>query len=205
MTATRIRWVVLALLYAAFHFWYGGSGDPLSSAEVGEYAVLAEALGSESAERLTAFAATDDGGEFVMVNLNLYRDEPVYADGRDVEGTSEEIEVRYTSKMVPRLLARACHPLISVEPVLNLGGQGEFERTLWDRATMVRYRSRRDFLDILLKSDFSKDVAHKFAALERTHSFPSTPVISLVTMRLVPLLALACIGLLLDRILGRAR
>jgi hypothetical protein len=34
MTAMRIRWAVLALLYLSFHLWYGGSGDPISPAEM---------------------------------------------------------------------------------------------------------------------------------------------------------------------------
>ena len=30
MTASRIRWALIAVIYAAFYFWYGGSGDPIS-------------------------------------------------------------------------------------------------------------------------------------------------------------------------------
>jgi len=204
VTGSPIRWAVLALLYAVFTVWYGGSGDSLTAEETERFVGLAEVREPQFADAIRKLAGSDDGGEFVMVNLNAYREEPEYADGREVEGTAEEIENRYLSKMVPRLLARACHPLVAVTPIVHLGS-GEGERFPWDRATMVRYRSRRDFLEIILTTDFDQDVDHKWAALLRSHSFPSTPRISFVTMRLLPFLFLVSLGLLLDRIFDRRR
>ena len=58
------------------------------------------------AVRLLDFARGDDGREFFMANLNRYRAEPRYADGRGTGGTSsEEVDFRYARKMLPRLLA----------------------------------------------------------------------------------------------------
>ncbi len=85
-----------------------------------------------------------------------------------------------------------------------MGGEGELERTEWDRVTFIRYRSRRDFLEFILESDWNEDAEHKWAALERTYSLPAVPQVMLVGVRLVPFLVLVCIGLLLDRIFGRA-
>jgi hypothetical protein len=203
MTASKIRWSFLALLYVVFHFWYGGNGTPLTPNEVTRFIELAETLGPEAAGKFKQFALSDDGREFVMVNLNQYRDQPIYKDGRSTDETSEEVETKYTSQMLRRLLARASHPLISVEPIQNFPGEGEVKRTLWDRVTMVRYRSRRDFLEIVLMYNFHEDVQHKWAALLNTHSLPSTPRISWVGVRLIPFLALLCLGLILDRWLGR--
>lgn len=56
---------------------------------------------------------------------------------------------------------------------------------------------------LLLETDWSEDVEHKWAALERQHHLPATPQVMLVGVRLVPFLLLVCIGLLLDRVFGR--
>jgi len=205
MTASRIRWGILVLVYLVFHFWYGGNGNALTSSEVTRYVELAEGLGPKAAESFKDFAQSDDGREFVMVNLNLYRDFPVYQDGRITGESSEKVEAKYTSQMLRELLLRGSHPLVSVVPIQNFPGEGEVTRTLWDRATMVRYRSRRDFLDIALTTDFHENVQHKWAALEKTHSLPSTPLIWGVGVRLIPFLALLCLGLILDRLLDRKK
>ena len=204
MTASRIRWLVLALVYGAFYVWYGGSGTPMSDAEVERFVAIAAERDERAAAVIRKFASTDDEKEIVMVNLNQYRERAAYEDGRETEGSAREAESRYISKIVPRLFARACHPLVGVDPIVHMG-LGEAVRHPWDRATMVRYRSRRDFLEFMLSPEFDVDVDHKWAALERTHVFPSTPVISFATIRTVPLLLLLSVGLLLDRVLDRAR
>lgn len=198
-------WVALAALYAVFLYWYGGYGAPLSEEEVRGIAERVEpaAPSPEAAARLLEFARSDDGREFYMVNLNRYRSEPRYADGRDAGGASaEEVDSRYTGRMIPRLLARACHPWVAVQPILTLAdypGAPHF-----DRVTLVRYRSRRDFLDIVVTDSWREDAEHKWAALELAHSFPARPVISLLGPRAALLGALFAVGVAL-RAAGRRR
>ena len=83
-------WIVLALVYAVFLYWYGGYGTPLSEVEVAALAAQLERVdpSSEVAPRLLEFARNDDGREFFMVNLNRYRQQPRYADGRSTDGLS---------------------------------------------------------------------------------------------------------------------
>jgi hypothetical protein len=198
-------WLSLAVVYAAFLFWYGGSGAPLSAAEVQS---VAERIGRVAADpdagtRLLEFARTDDGREFFMVNLNRYRAEPRYADGRNTGGASaEEVERSYTGKMLPRLFVRACHPWVMVLPIQALAG---YEGApVFDRVTLVRYRSRRDFLDIVLTDAWAEDAEHKWAALELAHSFPAQPAITLLGPRAAVLGAMFAIGVAL-RAAGRRR
>jgi len=215
LTASRIRWVILAGIYAVFLFWYGGSGDPISPKEAEQYIAIAEAKNSrqdarergddDALAKLREFMATDDGQEFVMVNLNVYRDAPRYADGREASGSAEEAELEYQRRIVPHLFVRAIHPLVMVEPAVSFTGIGDFERQDWSRVNLVRYRSRRDFLDFILKTSWAQDADHKWAALSRSHAMAATPRISFATVRLVPLLILVVIGLLLDRIGARSR
>ena len=204
MTASRIRWVVIFLLYAVFHVWYGGNGSPLSADEVEHYASRARELGGPDVEeRFRKFASSDDGKQFVMVNLNKYRERPEYRDGREVDLSSREVEQLYLADVIPELLVRACHPVIVVDPILTIAGEGDFERTAWERIALARYRSRRDFLEIFLETQVG--TVHKWAALERSHTMPSVPRIWGVGVRVVPFLLLLCVGLLLDRIFGARR
>jgi len=66
-------WIAAAAAYAAFYFWYNGRRRPLAPHEVEDYIARLRASAVEaSAERLEtlrAFLASDDGGEFYMVNL----------------------------------------------------------------------------------------------------------------------------------------
>ena len=197
---------MILLLYAAFHVWYGGSGTPLSAEEVEHYSARArELIGPEGEARFREFASSDDGEEFVMVNLNKYRERPEYRDGRDVDLSSREVEQLYHADVVPKLLVRACHPVIVLDPLLTIAGEGLFERTDWERVALARYRSRRDFLEIFLETSSQVDIAHKWAALERSQTMPSVPRLWGVGIRVVPFLLLLCVGLLLDRIFGARR
>jgi hypothetical protein len=191
-------WLPLAVLYVAFLFWYGGFGAPLSDEEVRGVAERLEAVAPspELAARLVEFARSDDGREFFMVNLNRYRAEPRYEDGRDTGGASaEEVDRRYTGRMVPRLLARACHPWVMVEPILTLADFPGAPR--YDRVTLVRYRSRRDFLDIVATDTWREDAKHKWAALEIAHAFPASPSFTLLGPRAIVLGILFAVGVAL--------
>ncbi len=197
MTASRIRWLVIVLIYAVFHYWYGGNGQPMTPEEVEHYVARAADVSPETADRVRQIAATDDGKEFVMVNLNKYRPEPQYADLRDVTGSSQEVEQKYFSMVVPKLFARACHPIVVTDPVVKM--VGDADRIEWERIALARYRSRQDFLEIILDPEFNIGVEHKWAALETSHTMMTVPQLWGVSVRLVPLLLLLVIGLLLDR------
>ena len=215
LTASRIRWAILAVIYAAFFFWYGGSGDPISPEEAEQYITIAEERNSrqgaqergdgDALAKLREFMENDDGQEFVMINLNVYREAPLYADGREASGSAQEAEMEYGRRIAPHLFVRAIHPLLMVDPAFSFGGIGDFERQDWSRVTLVRYRSRRDFLDFILKTSWMQDADHKWAALGRSHALAATPRVSFATVRLAPLLFLIVIGLLLDRIGARSR
>lgn len=196
-------WLPLALLYGLFLYWYGGFGTPLSADEIHdlEARIAQMAPTSEVGERLLEFARSDDGREFFMVNLNRYRATPRYADGRDTGGASaEQVDRRYTGRMIPRLLARACHPWIRVAPILALAGE---DAPAYDHVTLVRYRSRRDFFAIVVTDRWREDADHKWAALEIAHSFPSRARIRLPGPRAGAASVLLLVGLLLNCRRGR--
>ena len=67
----------------------------------------------------------------------------------------------------------------------------------WHYVAMVRYRSRRDFLRFALEIEREDIVAHKWAAIEKTHVFPVEPMVSLLAVRTLVAAALVLAGALL--------
>ena len=65
----------------------------------------------------------------------------------------------------------------------------------WTRGALMRYRSRRDMLEISSNPAFSGSHDFKIAAMEKTIAFPLDPWFQLGDPRLVLALILAVIGL----------
>lgn len=194
-----MRWVALALVWGAFSFWYTSLGGPLSEAEIDGYLERAASQGrdGEALAMLEAFMRADDGGHFVMVNvLDLA---PVDA---------EENMGRYMAHMWPALLSRACHPIFagsSVATAMDLSGVTEAAggAEVWDQAALMRYRSRRDLLDIAFDPAFVEPHVFKMEALTKTIAFPVKPVLAFGDPRLLLAALLLIVGLLIDRVLAR--
>ncbi len=64
------------------------------------------------------------------------------------------------------------------------------------RASIVRYRSLRDFLNIYTDPNVQSGVNHKFASTTYTEARPTSPVISLVSIQLASACIFCLIGLL---------
>ena len=80
------------------------------------------------------------------------------------------------SYMWPALLRRACHPVIggrALADALDLWGIEGAER--WSMAGLMRYRSRRDLLEIADHPGFRDAHPFKEAAMAKTIAFPIAP------------------------------
>jgi hypothetical protein len=196
--------VSCSLLYLLFLWWYGGRGTPMSVAEV--EALLervrrnaestAVSSGPELLPLLRELTAADDGREFVMVNLIRYRSKAAYPPGWDYGDDPRAADARYNRAVLPLLLKRGCIPVFfgrSAGKFLAPNGSEP-----WDCVGLVRYRSRRDFLDFCV--DLARDRAdvHKWAAMETTQVFPVTAQVSLAMIRVVVALALGLVVLLVS-------
>jgi len=189
-------WIALALLYAIFRLWYDGGGGPLTPAEVERYVAILEERGTEAAriEEVREFLEGDTGSDFVMANFIHFEDRP---DAR------EELD-RYMAHMLPALFARACHPVLAgpvVGPALDVWGIEGGER--WSLVGLVRYRSRRDMIEIATDPAFREAHAHKTAAMAQTLAIPTEPFLLLGSPRWLVAGALALLGALLQLALGR--
>ena len=105
----------------------------------------------------------------------------------------------YMEHMFPALFARASHPVVAGDAIfaaLDIVGIEGAES--WDSAGLVRYRSKRDLLEIASNPVFDEKHDYKVAALEKTIAFPITTQVNLGDPRLI-LGLLTVIGVLLAR------
>lgn len=196
-------WIGAIVLYAGFYLWYDGLRRPLLPEEVEAYMTRLEESPIEAspAQRaaVRAFLEADDGGEFLMVNLVRVHQQPVRAPGDDTPRPAREVLEGYTGHFMPALLWRAGHPAL-----LALGAGGYLEQWNvdadpgWSFAGVIRYRSRRDMIELVLDPRFADAHLFKQAAIERTFAFPARPGLIAFSPRIVVALVLALLAALVQ-------
>jgi len=181
----------LIAIYLIFLRWYKGGGKPLSTAEIEDYMAR---IGERQEASLRAFAEADDGRAFYNVNLVTLRAKAIYEDGRVFEGSSREANSKYGRAVLPELFKRASHPIL-LSSTLGVLGSEASNSAKWERINLVRYRSRRDLLDMVASQRWQENNAHKRAAVELTEIYPVAGFSSTLPALLVGM-ALIIIGLL---------
>lgn len=202
-------WAGPLLAWLAFCFWYGNTAGPLSAEEIERFAEQARQSGRAEAQiaDLRRFMEQDDGDQFLMVNLLLLAGSGAAgASGPSALSgeSSEALMARYMEYMLPAMLRRASHPAL-VGPALfqamDLAGIEGAED--WGSVGLVRYRSRRDLMEIALNPVFAGKHEFKVAALEKTIAVPMAPDLYLSDLRLLLLLVLLSLVGLADALWRR--
>ena len=164
-----LLWLIALLTYALFYCWYVGFRSRVTPAEVEEtMAILDAGLVDETRKsHLRHFLANDDGKDFVMVNL-LELAKPRKESSKNLNA--------YQKIFLGQLLRAAGHPILIARAasgnIENVACQ-EFDN--WTAAGMVRYRSRRDLMEILPATIGSEHHELKLSALDKTYAFPASP------------------------------
>jgi hypothetical protein len=116
----------------------------------------------EDLARAMAATSPEDDGPVWMVNLMRYRPRAEYSDGRPTELTGMEADDLYA-------------PLDSLSAVgARIVFLGEVETQLlgdpppWDRVAVVRYPTRRSFIEMQQRPDFVEHHVHKDAGMAAT-------------------------------------
>lgn len=203
MTRTQWIWLILVVLYASFFGWYTSFGGPLDDEEIAHYMARLESREPspppEALARMRKFMQEDTGDDFVMINVIDMYETPLQIEGVEKGESSSEVLSRYMEYMYPALFARASHPVLfgqaanSAMDLMNADGMGD-----WTNGAGMRYRSRRDMLDIATNPAFAGSHAFKVAAMRKTIAFPIDPWIQLGDPRLVLALLLGLIGSVLS-------
>ena len=194
------RRALFGVLYGGFLLWQNRwFSDPLTEAEVDDYLDRADrgaskALTEEERANFRNFLVADDGKPFYMVNLMEYRKEAVYEDGLfpDVKTGAEANEL-YGKAVIKELLKRGSYPVFLSKKIgnfLNAGAETDF----FEEVGIVRYRSRRDLLEMITSADFVSAEPHKWASMKNTVVVPSRKVILLDPSVIVPLILLILFG-----------
>ena len=167
--APTLIWLIALLTYALFYCWYIGFRSRVTPAEIERtMAILDAGLVDETRKsHLRHFLANDDGKDFVMVNL-LELAKPRKESSKNLNA--------YQKIFLGQLLRAAGHPILIARAasgnVENVACQ-EFDN--WTAAGMVRYRSRRDLIEILPATIGSEHHELKLSALDKTYAFPASP------------------------------
>ena len=195
MTVTKWTWLVIVVIYLGFFSWYSSFKAPLSPQEI-EYYVEKVNGTSEELASFRKFMEEDDGDDFVMINIMEIYDTPMQIEGVEPGETTDQVLAKYMEYMFPAMLSRASHPVfrgnaasLRAMDIMNADGM-----ETWTGAAGVRYRSRRDMIEISTNPEFAGRHEFKVAALAKTIAFPVAPFSYLGDPRLILALLLGLIG-----------
>lgn len=118
--------------------------------------------------RLRRWAEADDGKPVYMLNLMRYYDPPRAYPGAptDFSGTAEQANAHYERGVTPLVLRCESYPLLTGRAQgTNLTPSApEFDE--WNRVLLMRYPSRRAFLDLLADPAYAKLWPYKAMAVQ---------------------------------------
>lgn len=163
--------LVLTLLVSAWQIpaFYS---KPISNQEAEDYLAIIQQseLPSEAREELLTslvpFMAADDGQPIYMLNLmRFYRELRTIASNESFN-TPQEANAYYESKTLALLARNGGQPLyMGTINSPNVLVQDD-ELNHWDRLLLIRYPSRRDFLNLLTDPDYALLAPYKMMSLK---------------------------------------
>jgi hypothetical protein len=154
-------WISLLVIYSSFFIWYTDLGGKLTDDEIEYYANKFESnalkdgrvLEPRIKELLQKFMEEDSGKQFIMINVIDMSENPTFPDGTVSEESPDVLMNEYMEHMYGELLKRASHPAYmgsAVNDSMDLVGIENAE--VWETAALIRYKSRRAFLEIVTPS-----------------------------------------------------
>ncbi len=117
-----------------------------------------------------ATTAPDEDRPVWMVNLMKYRDVADYADGRDSTISGQEADDLYSP--LDSLAAVGARPVFFGEVDQQLLG----DAPVWDRIGVVKYPTRKSFIDMQSLPTFQESHQHKDAGMESTIVMGTQPM-----------------------------
>ena len=145
------------------------------------------------------FMEEDDGKDFFMVNFLDYNESPETMPATGKGASSSNLMNYYMEYMYPEMFKRASHPVFFSDvffPAMDIVSAEGMED--WDNVAFVRYRSRKDMLEIGLNPIFDERHLYKIEALDKTIAIPvETPFLN--DLRFILFFLLLTLGLVIDR------
>ena len=175
-------WILVPIVYAIFSFWYFNWRGPITSEEVDAFMVSFNQIeGSEhtDAEIFREFLEQDDGGEFVMLNLVQLHQAEVDHPLSGEKMSASKLVGEYFGPFALALLKRGGHPVFQARTVGgNIDSWNADNNESFGLTGMMRYKSRRDLVELIVDPGFADAHIYKLAAIERTISYPTRIMMS---------------------------
>jgi hypothetical protein len=201
-----LLWAVPAGFYLVFCWWYTDFAGPLTKTEIDGYGARLAELGfsPDRVARMRRFMEEDSGRQFLMVNIIDMAAEPRPVAGVPAGESAAALLARYMEHMWPALLSRACHPAFAGRAVFQtMDVEGISGAEHWSQAALMRYRSRRDLMDIVTNPAFAGRHEFKLAAMDKTIAFPVETQLYLSDLRVLLLVVLLALVAMTDLVLYR--
>ena len=175
--STIAIWGVAALLYLGFRGWYENWRGALRPEEVDHYLALAEQTSTAEVNDMAAirrFLEEDDGKEFVMLNLVRLHPKSVPHPHTGELTRPRDLLRGYIGDFMPTLLRHGGLPLLQARKVgPYVDAWGTEPDPEWTIVGYMRYRSRRDMIQLVTNPRFLNGHSLKIAAIDKTFSFPT--------------------------------
>ena len=190
MVKYLVIWACGLAVYGVFWFWHSGLQAPLLRDEITDqlahYAHLyKDGTDADRRARLRGFLAADDGGEVFSVHLIRMRARPLPIDNmRAGYFSSFDVLGKYADMIRWPLFIRAGYPVLIMPAVsLNLEAWGAAARTEWTHMAIIRHRSRRDMMALIMDPDFAAHYKFARAAMEAHFTFSAAPAMQFLILR----------------------
>lgn len=197
-----VVWGLSLALWLLFSWWYTNTEGPLTTEEIDHYLGLLEQRGidPERADAMRTFLESDSGDDFAMINIIEMNSSLPDLDGLAPGATAAEAMDAYMTHMYPALFSRASHPVMfGTAATTAVDVWGIENARAWSQGALVRYRSRRDLMEIATNPDFNGPHEYKVAAMNKTIAFPLDPWFQAGDPRLLLGVALLIFALLFGR------
>lgn len=178
MLTSLIILISAFLFYAIFLLWYVGFQKPLSKIEIDYYIKEYSKFDNSEAELidLRNFLEKDTGKSFVMVNSILLKKKPDLVEGVKEGDTSLQTLINYYKPFMKMMLRRGGISIFQGRVASNSFDLINIENAEeWQISAINRFRSRRDFAEILIHPLFHEKHELKFAALDKSIAYPVDP------------------------------
>ena len=207
-------WLILGSVYIVFFFWYTDIEGALSQEEIQgflnkhEQNIIDNRLSPNLEELqlrmdfLRRFMEEDSGRQFIMVNNIEMDPDPGDVPGANSGESADELLSRYMEHMWPNLLKRASHPIFGGNAIwqsMDLVGIEGAET--WDQIALMRYKSRRAFMEIVTHPNMMDRHDFKVAAMQKTIAYPVEPFAYFSDLRIILGMLMVIIGLSIQLIL----
>jgi len=169
-------WIIAAFSYLIFAAWYFNWKGPLKPDEIIQLMAQMSQNSSQSPtdpDVIREFLETDDGKEFVMLNLvRLHQGDVAHPETGELTKAPSILQ-DYFGPFSRALFRKAGHPVFMGR---KKGGYIDSWNSVADEGFQIvgamRYRSRRDLMALVSDPRFKDSHKFKLAAIDGTISFP---------------------------------